>query len=95
MLKQFNIEQPVDDFAKAEPVVSIGPAAKLEVDPAKWTKMLESATVVYKNDPQIQSMIASLNFTALSQYFVNTEGTVTRHGVGALSDCYECQRTSA
>src|SRR5216683_4970447 len=40
-LKQLNIEQPVDDFAKAEPAVSIGPAAKLEVDPSKWTKMLE------------------------------------------------------
>src|SRR6202521_285023 len=79
-LKQLNIEQPVDDFAKAEPVVSIGPLAKLEVDPAKWTKMLESAASVYRNDPQIQSFSASMNFTVLSQYFVNTEGTVTRHG---------------
>lgn len=80
MLKQLNIEQPVDDFAKAEPAVSIGPLAKLEVDPAKWTKMLESATSVYRNDPQIQSFTANLTFTVLSQYFVNTEGTVTRHG---------------
>ena len=79
-LKQLNIDQPVDDFAKAEPVVSIGPLAKLDVDPAKWTKMLESATSVYRKDPQIQSFTANLNFTVLSQYFVNTEGTVTRHG---------------
>ncbi len=79
-LKQLNIEQPVDDFAKAEPAVSIGPVAKLEMDPAKWTKMLESATSVYKSDPQIQSMTASMTFTVLSQYFVNTEGTVTRNG---------------
>ncbi len=80
MLKQLNIDQPVDDFAKADPVVSIGSLAKLDVEPAKWTKMLESATSVYRNDPQIQSFTASLNFTAISQYFVNTEGTVTRHG---------------
>jgi hypothetical protein len=79
-LKQLNIDQPVDDFAKAEPAVSIGPTAKLDVDPAKWTKMLESATSVYRNDTQIQSFMASLNFIVLSQYFVNTEGTVTRHG---------------
>ena len=79
-LKQLNIEQPVDDFAKAEPAVSIGTAAKLEVDPSKWTKMLESATSVYKSDPQIQSLLASVNFTVLSQYFVNTEGTITRSG---------------
>jgi PmbA/TldA metallopeptidase C-terminal domain len=80
MLKQLNVDQPVDDFAKAEPAVSIGPVAKLDVDPARWTKMLESATSVYRSDPQIQSFMASLNFTVLSQYFVNTEGTVTRHG---------------
>jgi TldD protein len=79
-LKQLNIDQPVDDFARAEAAVSIGPTAKLDVDPAKWTKMLESATSVYKNDPQIQSLTASVNFTVLSQYFVNTEGTVTRNG---------------
>jgi predicted Zn-dependent protease len=80
MLKQLNVDQPADDFAKAEPVVSIGTLVKLDVDQAKWTKMLESATTVYKNDPQIQSFMASLNFTVLSQYFVNTEGTMTRHG---------------
>jgi hypothetical protein len=80
MLKQLNIDQPVDDFAKAEPVVSIGPLAKMDVDPAKWTKILESATGVYRNDPQIQSFQANLNFTVISQYFVNTEGTITRHG---------------
>jgi TldD protein len=80
MLKQLNIDQPVDDFAKAEPVVSIGPLAKLDEDPAKWTKMLVSATSVYRNDPQIQAFNANMNFTALSEYFVNTEGTITRHG---------------
>jgi TldD protein len=80
MLKQLNVEQPVDDFAKATAVQSIGPIAKLDVDPAKWTKMLESATSVYKTDPRIQTLTASLSFIALSEYFVNTEGTVTRQG---------------
>jgi TldD protein len=80
LLKQMNIEQPVDDFAKAAAVQSIGPVARLELDLAKWTRMLESATSVYKTDPQIQTFTASLNFLALSEYFVNTEGTVTRQG---------------
>src|ERR1700674_592833 len=80
LLKQFNVEQPVDDFAKAEVVQSIGAIAKLDVEPAKWIKMLESATSVYKNDPQIESLGATLSFITLSEYFVNTEGTVTRQG---------------
>src|ERR1700680_335996 len=32
MLKQLNVDQPVDDFAKAEAAVSIGPIAKMDVD---------------------------------------------------------------
>jgi TldD protein len=80
LLKQLNVEQPVDDFAKAEAVKSIDPVAKLDVEPGKWIKMLESATSVYKNDPQIESLGATLSFITLNEYFVNTEGTVTRQG---------------
>src|SRR5579864_7154274 len=79
-LKQLNIEQPVDDFAKAEPIVSIGPVAKLDADPAQWMRMLESATSVYRNDPQIQSFSGNMNFTVFTQYYVNSEGTITRGG---------------
>jgi len=80
LLKQLNVEQPVDDFAKAEPVQSIGPVATLDIDPAKWTRMLESATSVYKNDSQIQTFGANLSFITLNEYFTNTEGSVTRQG---------------
>ena len=79
-LKQLNVEQPVDDFARAEPAVSIGPVAKLDADPAQWMKMLESATSVYRNDPQIQSFSGNMNFTVFTQYYVNSEGTITRGG---------------
>ena len=80
LLKQLNVEQPVDDFAQADAVQSIGPIAKLEVEPSKWTKMLESATSAYKIDSQIESLGATLSFITLNEYFVNTEGTVTRQG---------------
>src|SRR5215472_1972636 len=79
-LRQLNIEQPVDDFAHAEPVVSVGPVAKLDADPVKVAKMIESATSVYRNDPDIQSFQSTMNFTAFTQYYVNTEGTITRGG---------------
>jgi len=80
LLKQLNVEQPVDDFAKAEAVKSIDPIAKLDVESGKWIKMLESATSVYKNDSQIESLGATLSFITLNEYFVNSEGTVTRQG---------------
>ncbi len=80
LLKNLNVEQPVDDFAKADAVQSIGPVAKMDVEPAKWITMLESATSVYKNDPQIETFGATLSFITLNEYFMNTEGTATRQG---------------
>jgi TldD protein len=80
LLKQLNVEQPVDDFARADAVRSIGPLSTLDIEPPRWIKMLESATSVYKNDPQIETFGATLSFITLNEYFMNTEGTVTRQG---------------
>ncbi len=80
MLKQYNVDQPVDDFARAPVLQSIGPLAKLEDSPEHWRKLLESVTGLYRKYPDIQSVEASVRFTAVNEYFVNSEGTVTRQG---------------
>src|SRR6202521_5809543 len=36
LLKNLNVEQPVDDFAKADAVQSVNPVAKMDIEPAKW-----------------------------------------------------------
>src|SRR5271165_3788011 len=51
-LKQYTVDQPVDDFDHAEPVQYVGPLAKLEVDPKPWIASLRQATALYKTDPQ-------------------------------------------
>jgi TldD protein len=79
-LKQLTIDQPVDDFAHADPVQSVGPLVRLEFDPEPFKKMLEDASAVYKSDPDIETSQASLRFQALNRYFVNSEGTVIRSG---------------
>ncbi len=79
-LKQFTIDQPVDDFAHADPVVSIGPPAKLEVDAQPWLKMLHDSSALYKTDPQIEAFEASLNFSAVTRYFVSSEAATVRSG---------------
>ena len=79
-LKQFTVDQPVDDFARAEPVVSIGPLTKLDLDTQPWSEMLQDASALYKSDPQIESFESGLNFGAVNRYFVNSEGTVVRSG---------------
>jgi predicted Zn-dependent protease len=80
MLKQFNVDQPVDDFAHAPVLQSVGPLAHLEYSPEHWRKVLEDATNLYRKYPDVQSVEGSVRFTAINEYFVNTEGTVTREG---------------
>jgi TldD protein len=80
-LKQFsNDVNPVDDFAKAPVVTSLAPTVTLETDDASWRKTIEEATSLYRQYPDVQTVSASLRFTATNEYLVNSEGTVTRTG---------------
>ena len=80
-LKQFSKEEhPVDDFAKATPVQLVEPTLSLKTDADNWKKTLEAATNLYRQYPDIQSVSASARFSVINDYFLNTEGTVTRNG---------------
>jgi TldD protein len=94
-LKQLTIDQPVDDFARAEPVQSIAPLAKLEVDPQPWTGMLQDASALYKTDAQIESFESSLKFQAINRFFVNSEGTVVRSGQNLYEMSISCSTQAA
>jgi TldD protein len=90
-LKQFNVEQPVDDFARADPVHSLAPLVELKVDAQPWMKMLVEASGLYKNDPAIQGFDTALRFQAVNRYFVNSEGTAVRSG----QNIYEIQMAAS
>ncbi len=80
-LKQFSSESnPVDDFAKAPVIAAVEPTVTLEVDSAAWKKTLEDVTNLYRHYPDVQSVSASAHFSAVNEYLVNSEGTVTRSG---------------
>jgi hypothetical protein len=79
-LKQLTVDQPVDDFAHADPVQHLEPLAKLDADATPWLKAIQEATALYKTDPQVQSMTSSIEFQAANRYFVNTEGSIVRTG---------------
>jgi len=79
-LRQYTTDQPFDDFAHALPLESIGPLAKLDFDPKPWREALEKSTALFRGDLKLESLTATARFRAVNQYFVNTEGTVTRDG---------------
>ena len=80
-LKRFSADaNPVDDFAKSPPLIAIEPTVSLKLDEAAWKKTLEDVTNLYRQYPDVQSVSASARFSAVNEYLVNTEGTVTRCG---------------
>jgi TldD protein len=80
-LKQFSAEaNPVDDFAKAPVVTDVEPTVALQVDESAWKKSIEDVTNLYRQYPDVQSVTASVRFSATNEYLVNSEGTLTRSG---------------
>jgi len=79
-LRQYTADQPFDDFAHASAMESIEPLAKLDFDPKPWRDALEKATAQFRSDLKLESLTATARFRSSNQYFVNSEGTVTRHG---------------
>ncbi len=77
---QFSSGQGFDDFAHAQPLQSIGPLAKLDVDVKPWSDALVKSSALFKTDPKTESLTAQARFRVVNEYFVNSEGTVTRHG---------------
>src|SRR5258706_16134173 len=80
-LNQYSAESnPVDDFAKAPIVAAVEPTVALHFDDARWKKTLEDVTNLYHQYPDVQSVSASARFSAINEYLVNSEGTVTGSG---------------
>lgn len=79
-LRQYTVDQAIDDFARAEPVQFVGPLAKLDFDATPWLEALQDSSGLYRTDPQIESIQSSLEFDVVNRYFANSEGTVVRSG---------------
>jgi TldD protein len=77
---QFTGDQGYDDFAHADPLQSLGPVAKFSVDSKPWTDAIVKSTDLFRANPWLESLSASVRFQVVNKYFVNSEGTVTREG---------------
>jgi hypothetical protein len=80
-LKQFNADpNPIDDFAKAPVVTKVEPVAGIKVDEGAWKQTIQEMTNLFRKYPEVQTVSASARFSAVNQYFVNSEGTIVRNG---------------
>jgi predicted Zn-dependent protease len=79
-LKNVVVETELPDFSREQPVESVGALSALGIDLSKWKDLLRTTSDLFRADPDLDSSEAILHFRVLNRYFVNTEGTVTRHG---------------
>ena len=80
-LKQFSADpNPIDDFAKAPVVTKVEPVAALKLDEGAWKQTVQEMTNVFRKYPEVQTVSASARFSAVNEYFVNSEGTIVRNG---------------
>ncbi len=80
-LKQFAADaNPVEDFAHAPVVSAVGETVSLKFDTSEWDKTLEEVTNIYRQYLNVQLVEASARFSAVNDYFVNSEGTIVRQG---------------
>src|SRR5260370_2810713 len=61
-------------------MIAVEPKVSLRNDEAAWKKTLEDVTDLYRQYPDVQSVTASARVSAINEYLVNSEGTVTRSG---------------
>jgi TldD protein len=80
-LKQFSTDpNPVDDFARAPVVSDVGETVEIKFNQGDWDKTLQEMTNLYRQYPEVQSVNAWVRFSAVNEYFVNSEGTIVRRG---------------
>jgi predicted Zn-dependent protease len=84
-LKNVVVDQELPDFSQEKPVESVRNLIKLDTNLDAWKKMLRSTSDLFRKDPDLDSSAAVLHFRILNRYYVNTEGSVTRHGTGAYT----------
>ena len=80
-LKQFSADpNPIDDFATAPVVTKVEPVVSMKLDEGAWKRTIQEMTNLFRKYPEVQMVSASARFSAVNQYFVNSEGTIVRNG---------------
>lgn len=94
-LKNVVIDQELPDFSEEKPVESVHSLAKIDADLDSWKKMLRTTSDLFRSDPDLESSAAGLHFRVLNRYYVNTEGSVTRRGIGSFTYSFAASTQAA
>jgi TldD protein len=86
-LKGFQTQPFAEDFSRQQPITSIAPFVRLNLDTAAWQQRITNASAIYRSRPAFEKVTeyssAGIHARVVNRYLVNSEGTVVRHGSSA------------
>lgn len=68
------------DFSREMPVRHLDKPVGISIDREKWGRRLNEYSAIFKDHPQIYRSQVNLSVLSETKYFVNSEGTILRHG---------------
>ena len=77
-LQNNGLEEKLPDFTREKPTISIQPRQKLEVDSAKWDKIVRELSAVFRKYPELTESSVTFYARLENRYLVNNEGTRLR-----------------
>ncbi len=84
-----------NDFARAEPVVSIDPKIELAIDVPMWDERLRAVSARFLAHPHVLDSQVTLTASADNQYLVNSEGSRVRKAQTAVVLAISAQAQAA
>ncbi|MEK7724586.1 MAG: metallopeptidase TldD-related protein, partial [Acidobacteriota bacterium] len=72
------VDEKLPDLSREKPTVSLLPRQKLQVDGAKWVKIIRDLSAIFRKYPEITESSVSLVARLENRYLVNNEGTRLR-----------------
>ena len=86
-LKGYQTQPFAQDFSWQQPITSISPLARLDLNTANWQQRITQASDIYHSRPAFEKVTeyssAGIHARAVNRYLVNSEGTVVRQGSSA------------
>ena len=77
-LKNVAVNQPLDDFSKAEPLQKIMEIPRMPLDEDAWTGRVRELSAIFDAYPALRASGVELTAVRTAQYYMNSEGTEAR-----------------
>ena len=77
-LKNVAISQPLDDFAKAEPLKKILEVRRPALDEDAWSARVRALSAIFEAYPALRASGVELSAVATAHYYLNSEGAEVR-----------------